>query len=379
MINKKNNQVKFPRLVANSELASNKKLAGVEVIDTREQEKRQELTRKNFNYNVSYSYAMDGLTAYCTDNVSNGKIRLLENNYYSIRVTPQEWEIYSIGKYRTDQDIKTRFWKNFKEIVKDPKTLVMVTDEGTYLGEPIRILVKRNDNTRNSHGGNMSNLKTWNKELQAYIPATNTTEIEYIQIDFFRPLFKSAVEDNANWLPLPKNLQAILDYAELHTPELLQFKYFSRYDNNSGQIMKISSQTARKYFLYVNANTNFLGDYMHISATDFWACVNPAKIIVREETDETGTHNRYFLKAWNESRQAMECLIKLHRKLVDNNQLDGINFTTCGVWYEQQTQEYCIQVYRKKPLIEAPQFIEQTENALENKNFYFPPPPETPF
>lgn len=360
--NKKNNQMHFPRLVAQSELATNKSLAENEIIDLRNEDKRQEITRKNYNYNVSYSYAMDGISAYCTDNAGTGKIHLLENNYYSIRVKTDEWENYSLGNfYKTDKTISNRFWDNFKDIAKAPKTLVMVTDEGVYLGEPIRILVKRKDNNRNSHGGNTSNLQTWNKELKAYMPIESANAIEYIQIDFFRPLFKTAVEDNANWLPLPRYLQAILDYTELYTPEKLQFTYTSRF--SAPKKMAISAQTARKYFLYVNANTNFLGEYMNFSAIDFWKCVNPTRIRVVERENENGKkYNEYFLKSWYEDKQAMDCLVRLHRYLVDSNKLDGINFTTCGVWYEAASKEYKIQVYRKKPLNEnTPPFIEHKE------------------
>ena len=57
-----NKQIKYPRLVAKSELATNKSLSNAEIIDTRNEDKRQEVTRKNFNYNVSYAYAMDGLS-----------------------------------------------------------------------------------------------------------------------------------------------------------------------------------------------------------------------------------------------------------------------------------------------------------------------------
>lgn len=355
-----NKQIKYPRLVAKSELATNKSLSNAEIIDTRNEDKRQEVTRKNFNYNVSYAYAMDGLSAYCTDNAANGKIHLLDNNFYSIRVTPDEWEQYCLGKYVTEKKINSRFWDNFKDIVKEPKTLVMITDEGTFLGEPIRILVKRNDCVINSHGGNMSNLQTWNKEQNRYVPLENATAIEYIQIDFFRPMFKAAVEDNANWLPLPRNLQAIIDYTELHNPELLQFTYTSRYDKS--KIMKISPQTARKYFLYVNANTNFLHERMYIDAVDFWKCVNPARIrAVEHQNDEGKKYTTFHLKAWYEDKQAMECLIKLHRNLVDTNQLEGIQFTTCGVWYNQSTGKYDVAVYRQKPLNNAPSFIEYDE------------------
>lgn len=355
-----NKQIKYPRLVAKSELATNKSLSNAEIIDTRNEDKRQEVTRKNFNYNVSYAYAMDGLSAYCTDNATNGNIHLLENNFYSIRVTPNEWEQYCLGKYVNEKTINNRFWDNFKDIVKEPKTLVMITDEGTFLGEPIRILVKRNNSVINSHGGNITNLQTWNKEQKRYIPLENATAIEYIQIDFFRPMFKAAVEDNENWLPLPRNLQAIIDDTELHNPELLQFTYTSKFDKN--KIMKISPQTARKYFLYVNTNTNFLGEKMHINAVDFWKCVNPARIRAVEHQNEEGKkYTTFHLKAWYEDKQAMECLIRLHRKLVDTNKLEGIQFTTCGVWYDAPTGNYDVKVYRKKPLVNAPSFIEYDE------------------
>ena len=366
----------FPRLVAQSELATNKSLADTEIIDLRNEEKRQEITRKNYNYNVSYAYTMDGISAFCTDNAGTGKIHLLENNYYSIRVTSDEWEDYCLGdNYKKDKIINRRFWDNFKDIAKEPKTLVMVTDEGIFLGEPIRILVKRKDDNRNAHGGNTSNLKTWNKELQVRTPIENASAIDYIQIDFFRPLFKTAVEDNKNWLPLPRYLQAILDYTELYTPEKLRFMYVSRY--STPKEMRISTQTARKYFLYVNANTNFLGDYMNISAIDFWKCVNPTRIRAIEKENENGKkYNAYFFKAWYEDKQAMDCLVRLHRYLADTNRLDGINFTTCGVWYDPNKKEYKIQVYRQKPLNkDTPPFIETDEEKieyqkwLENGNF----------
>jgi hypothetical protein len=374
MTNNKNNQMHFPRLVANSELATNKSLSEKEFIDLRNEEKRQEITRKNYNYNVSYSYAMDGLSAYCTDNAENAKIHSLENNYYSIRVTPEEWENYCLGDfYKNDKIINNRFWDNFKDIVKEPKTLVMATNEGYFLGEPIRILVKREENNRNSHGGNMDNLKTWNKELQAYTQIETATAIEYIQIDFFKPLFRDAVENSANWLPLPRYLQAILDYTELHEPEKLKLIYHSYFSPQKE--IKISSQTARKYFLYVNTKNNFIGNYMHINAIDFWKCVNPAQIRTVETKTETGKkYNKYFLKSWFETKQIMECLVKLHRDLVDDNKLDGINFTTCGVWYNDKTTEYKIQVYRQKPLNSdktPPYQIESQEPNTEVKNIDF--------
>lgn len=293
--------------------------------------KEWELSRKNYDYNCGYSFLFDAIAVICT--YYNDSIEILQNNYYMIRLTPEMLEKVGLGIYANDPKIKAVFWDNFIKVAKDPKTLAMVTDEGIYHGEPIRILIRHKDGKENR------SYSTQGGKGQDLINLKNVTgnPIDFIQLEFFTPMFRAVVDYQQNWIPLPQNLQAVLYNEKFTNPALFTFTYTSNYEQPKRYTLSID--IVRKYFLYVTAHNNNIGDYMTIDAIDFFKQVKPSEI-----------SNDKYLKNWYLSKQAMEALCNLHRELVNKNKLEGISFNTGKPYYNQDTKKFSIAVKRKKPL-----------------------------
>lgn len=320
--------------------------------------KECELSRKNYDYNCGYSFLFDGIAILCT--FYNDNIETLPNNYYMVRLTPDMLEQVCLGPYAKDSRIKAIFWDNFIKVAKEPKTLAMVTDEGTYHGEPIRILIRHKDGTENS------SYSTQGGKGQELINLKNVTgnPIDFIQLEFFTPMFRAVVDYQKNWIPLPSYLQAILYDTKFKNPELFSFVYTSMYKDN-GQKYALSIDTVRKYFLYVTAHNNNIGDFMTINAIDFFKQVKPSEI-----------SNDKYLKNWYLAKQSMDALCKLHRALVNQNKLEGISFNTGRVSFNKETQKFTVAVKRERPLEITDEQLKQ-QFIIDNKPFgagYMPTP-----
>ena len=293
--------------------------------------KEWELSRKNYDYNCGYSFLFDGIAVLCTD--YNNSIEILPNNYYMIRLTPEWLEKVCLGKYANNPRIKAIFWDNFIKVAKEPKTLAMVTDEGIYHGEPIRILIRHKDGKENR------SYSTQGGKGQDLINLKNVTgnPIDFIQLEFFTPMFRAVVDFQKNWIPLPRNLQAILYDTQINNPGLFTFIYNSKYGPSKQYALSIDK--VRKYFLYVTSHNNNIGNYMTIDAIDFFKQVSPGEII-----------NDKYLKQWFLSKCEMDALCNLHRALVNQNKLEGISFNTGLVYFDQTTKKFSVAVKRDKPL-----------------------------
>lgn len=303
--------------------------------------KEWELSRKNYDYNCGYSFLFDGIAVLCTD--YNGSIEILPNNYYMIRLTPEWLEKVCLGKYANVPKIKAIFWDNFIKVAKEPKTLAMVTDEGIYHGEPIRILIRHKDGKENR------SYSTQGGKGQELINLKNVTgnPIDFIQLEFFTPMFRAVVDFQKNWIPLPRNLQAILYDTQINNPGLFTFIYNSKCGPSKQYTLSIDK--VRKYFLYVTSHNNNIGDYMTIDAIDFFKQVSPGEII-----------NDKYLKQWFLSKREMDTLCNLHRALVNQNKLEGITFNTGLVYFDQTAKKFSVAVKRDKPL-------EITDEQLKNQ------------
>lgn len=293
--------------------------------------KEWELSRKNYDYNCGYSFLFDGIAVLCTD--YNDSIEILPNNYYMTRLTPEMLEKVCLGIYADNPKIKAIFWDNFIKVAKAPRTLAMVTDEGIYHGEPIRILIRHKDGRENR------SYSTQGGKGQELINLKNVTgnPIDFIQLEFFTPMFRAVVDYQKNWIPLPPHLQAILYHTKINNPDLFSFVYKSMYESSKKYTLSID--VVRKYFLYVTAHNNNIGNYMTIDAIDFFKQVKPSEI-----------KNDKYLQNWYLSKQAMDALCSLHRFLVNENRLEGISFNTGRVSFNKETKKFSVAVRREKPL-----------------------------
>ena len=295
-------------------------------------EKVDDLQRKNFEYNCGYSFLFDGIAVLCTD--FNDQIPRPVNNYYVVNVTPEGLETICLGNYKSAPDIKNKFWNDFYNILREPKTLTMATEEGLYTGEPIRILIKHKDGTTSRQISNLKNV--------------GGKTVEFIQLEFFAPMFRAVVEYAKNWIPLPRHLQAVLYHVKKTSPELFAFTYKSIYDEEKE--INLSIATVRKYFLYVSNHNNNIGDKMNIDAVRFFQQVKPDQICRGDE-----------LKNWYLSKQVMDALCRLHNELTNKGLLDGISFNTCAVYYDKTTKNFTVFVKRHRPLaVEYQQEISYT-------------------
>ena len=324
--------------------------------------KECELSRKNYDYNCGYSFLFDGIAVLCT--FYNESIEILPNNYYMVRLTPDMLEQICLGPYISNSKIKAVFWDNFIKVAREPKTLAMVTDEGIYHGEPIRILIRHKDGRENR------SYSTQGNKGQELINLKNVTgnPIDFIQLEFFTPMFRAVVDYQKNWIPLPQYLQAILYDTKFNNPELFSFIYTSKYDKEDGQKYTLSIDIVRKYFLYVTAHNNNIGDFMTIDAIDFFKQIKPSEIV-----------NDKYLKRWYLAKQAMDAFCNLHRVLVNKNKLEGIKFNTGRVTYNGKTKCFTVAVKREKPMEITDEQLknqlpqqEATEGFIENNDFPIP-------
>ena len=344
-----NNQTHYPRNEVRSELATKQTTKDNTILDftTKAEQKAMELKAKNYNYTSIYAYLMDLICAFVTDyRLVEGAITELDNNYYMMTLKRETVEKYGFGPYTK---VRSKFWKELYKVIAEPKTLYMYTDEGEFLGEPIHLTAKLQDGTI---------LKSKNFEnLQ------NATQmIEYLQIEFFKPMFKPVVEHHENWIPLPRYLQAIIDTELITNPAIAEWQAQSRY--HTYEIENLTSQQIRLYFLYMTDHNNNIGDFMNINAIEFWQCVHAHNVNKRKITDDKGEHDFLYLTDWNKSRYEFNALARFHSHLAKKGLIDGINFTTCQAWYEPKNRTYRVAITRKQPLRNAPAYIEYDETKL---------------
>jgi len=346
-----NNQSRYPRNEVRSELAIREEnslkysIDESNVVEWNSKDKARNLKAKNYNYTAIYAYLMDLICAFVTDyrNVE-GAITELDNNYYTIRLKRETVEKYAFGQYTK---VRSKFWKSFYKVIAEPKTLIMHTDEGDFLGEPIRILAKLQDGTI-LKAKNFENLQN------------ATSMIESVQIDFFKPMFKEIIENHPNWIPLPRYLQAIIDTELIENPQLAEWQAHSQFTTYEKQ--SLTAHQIRLYFLYMTDHNNNIGEFMNINAIEFWQCVHADNIRkVQKKTDEGNLYNQYYLHDWIKSKYELDALAHFHSNLAQKGLIDGINFTTCQSWYDQQSRFYRVAVYRKQPLRNAPAYIEYDE------------------
>lgn len=166
----------YPRNEIRSELAikggnSEKYSVDETSITNLEPDKKTQIKAKYFNYITAYAYIMDLICGFITDyrETPNAIYNDLNSRYYKIRLKRSTIEKYAFGEYTK---VKSKFWKAFYKVIAEPKTLIMHTNEGNFLGEPIRLLAKLTDGTI---------LKRNFENLQ------NATQmIESVDIEFFQ-------------------------------------------------------------------------------------------------------------------------------------------------------------------------------------------------
>lgn len=346
-----NEVVHYPRNVAKSELCTRRNIPNENNLT---EVQLAELQNKLFAYNCAYAYLMDAIAYYCTRFRDEGIGKLTYSNktdYYTITVTPNELEFYALGEYKNNAELRAKFWHEFNKVFLNQATLVMFTDEGVFGGLPIILSKEYATNGINRHGGNTQNLK------QQSITLTTKT----IKISFFRPMFKAVVQNGTNWIPLPRNLQAILDYKKMTTPSIFTFKYKSNFDIK--KTYALTTQTMRKYFLFMTSHNNNIGKEMHFDAIAFFNAIKQSEVqetFTSYENDKKELckkHAGFYLRNWYFCKQAVDAMACLHSKLVKQGLLAGINFTTCRSSYNKDTQQFTVAVYREKPLAKAPDYI----------------------
>jgi hypothetical protein len=348
-----NNQSHYPRSEVRSELATrqttiNNTLQEMKYngVLSNNEIKAIELKAKNYNYTAIYGYIMDLICAFVTDyRDTKGAITEGNNNYYLINLRRETVEKYAFGDYTK---VRSQFWKAFYKVVSEPKTLYMITPDGEYLGEPIHITAKLADGTL-LKAKNFENLQN------------ATKMIETVQIEFFKPMFKEVVENHQNWIPLPRYLQAIIETELIENPTIAQWRPQSRYHTYDTETL--TAQQIRLYFLYMTDHNNNTGDFMNVKALEFWQCVHPANVkkqkVYVEGSDKP--QDNLYLTDWNKARYEFNAFTRFHSHLAKQGKIDGINFTTCNAWYEPKDRVYRVAVYRQKPLVNAPAFIEYDE------------------
>lgn len=325
-----NNNVHYPRLVARSELSSKNNTDESKIASLKTAEKMFQMKTKYYNYNSDYGYLFDIITGLITDyrNVPNAIGE--DDIYYSINVSRETLETYAFGEYK---NVRADFWRAFTRVVNKPKTLLMHTAEGDYIGLPINIVAKLQDGTILK-----PNFENLNNATQMIKSAT---------LQFFKPMFRTIVDNSGNWIPLPRNLQAKIVNLYNEHKELFNYKPNSNYKTYEEE--NITPEQLRLYFLYVSDHNNGIGETMKINAIPFWLSVHPRNI--KKIAD-----GHYCMQDWYKAKFEFDALAKLHSELATRGEIEGINFTTCKAWYEKTTKTYEMIISRDKPLKLAPPF-----------------------
>ena len=370
----------YPRNEIRSELAirggnSEKYTVEDDSINFLELDKETQIKAKYFNYVTAYAYIMDLICGFVTDYRTVPKAIYDDPNsrYYKIRLKRETVEKYAIGPYTR---VKSKFWKAFYKVIAEPKTLIMHTDEGNFLGEPIRILAKLTDGTILKK--NFENLNNASQMIKS------------VDIEFFKPMFKQIVEDKETFVLLPPHLQAVIDTELLENPHLAEWKAYSNYKSYDPE--KLTGQQIRLYFMYMADRNNDKGENMYIPDIEFWQTVHPDNVRVNiknindpfvKENYKGGTFPNaklqgdklfiYYLNDWVKSKYEMDALANFHSVLSYKGLLQGMNFTTCRSYYEKDNHRYRIAVYRKVPLQNAPKYSQleaPKQNTIEDNSEY---------
>lgn len=353
----------YPRNEIRSELAikggnSEKYSVDETSITNLEPDKKTQIKAKYFNYITAYAYIMDLICGFITDyrETPNAIYNDLNSRYYKIRLKRSTIEKYAFGEYTK---VKSKFWKAFYKVIAEPKTLIMHTNEGNFLGEPIRLLAKLTDGTI---------LKRNFENLQ------NATQmIESVDIEFFKPMFKQIVEDKQSFVLLPPHLQAVIDTELLENPKLAEWQAISHFDKYEKE--KLTGQQIRLYFMYIADRNNDTGENIFIPDIEFWQAVHPdnVRFSISNMNDkftkinyENGCYKNavvqddklfcYYLNDWIKSKYELDALANFHSVLSHKGKLQGMNFVTCKSYYEKENKRYRIAIYRQQPLTNAPAY-----------------------
>jgi hypothetical protein len=359
---------KYPRVLAKVETTSRRQY-DIEKVKVSVPKDAALLTKKGaFTFANAYPYIFDGLAFLCTNYAttqwkdSKGRVRNVierqdnegETHYRTVVKIESFMEMALNGH----DEYRDTFLQQLYHLAAHPEKKVLPFMPGySILTEPVRIdiVTQDGDKISESEKTQLSNLKN-RKD-------TDKGKIEFIMIEFYKPLFESLFQENSkgelgqNYIQIPKALNAEI---KATAEKLRQIGCFKGTDIDA-ETVPLYESDARTIFLYMAQHDNRKGDYITIDAMDFTMSCFPGDVKIKKWTKidkvtgkEETVENKYISKEDGlKIRSKIKKAIVTFKAMGSAGKMDGgqfvpIKLDETDIQYDHPAKEYRIKVLRPK-------------------------------
>ncbi|GHT51763.1 hypothetical protein AGMMS49990_06770 [Endomicrobiia bacterium] len=343
-----------------------KVLARVETTTRRQQnitpysEGYESFTKGTFTLSNAYPYIFDGLTFLCTNYATakfkaNGKIHdvierrdnTIETHYRTV-VRIDSFLDFTLDKHR---EYVQEFMKQLFQLAYKPpeKKRLQLTANRSIFTEPIRIdLITMDRAAEQGLKEYTPEERKKEKERLSNLKGCPQSEIEYVAIEFYKPLFNCLLASNARgtrgsaYIQSPKALHAKIK----HTINRLENNGFFNGKDISAEKVPLCAMDARKIFLFLALHDNRKGEYININAVECALSCFPSCV------KKNGKNENYISeKDGFDIRSKIKKTIVLFKQMGVQGKMDGGQFIPLEldetkVQYLHCEKKYNVKVFR---------------------------------
>jgi len=361
---------KYPKELARSETTSRRQY-DLEKIKVNQSKDIELLQKKGiFTFANAYPYIFDALAFVCTNYATeqwsdNGNIRDVierqnndtETHYKTVLKLDTFMDMALNGHNEYRHNLLNQLYK----LIANPEKKVLPFTENNYIiTEPVRIDLILKDKTRLSENElkQLSNLYDKRENGQKI-----SRKLEFIIIEFYKPLFESLFQKNKNgklgknYIQVPKALHAKIKNT---VEEIINTGFFIDTDLEEEKVPLYVSEV-RAIFLYFALHDNRIGNYITIDAIHFAESCFPGdvKIKYKKQIDIVLGKNDTVYKKYISKANGLKIRTKIIKTIITlkqmgkNGKMDGgqfipVELDETKVKYNHKSHEFRINVLRPK-------------------------------
>lgn len=328
--------VHYPKDLARAETTS--RLQHIEIRNDNgvslSREQIKELTKASYSLSGAYPYTFDALAYICTHHKDNIERRdNAAESHFRVRLPIKTFLDFALNGH--DKYMKA-FMVELYEIAARKKEgeipkVLPINENYSVRTPPLKIdfYLKNSEKVSDAEKKRLANLK-----------GETTLPLEYVAIEFFKPLFERLLNGayGEAWFSVPKAFHAETRNEIDHVAGTDIFK-------NDTATVRITPIQARKVFFYINLHDNGIGEKITIDGIELCQSCFPEHISIKDGVK--------YIDNWNAARLKIKKALILFNSMAKKGLMNGskfvpidIQFDVNKVSYDRTAKTFSIKVIR---------------------------------